>query len=408
MMKRLVLVAILVLGFALPAYCLDWQSALDLAKKNNPEIQSSIKQTEASQWSYYQTVTPFLPQFSASAALGQTVSSTNAATNSSSYGLSVSQTLFSGMENYYSYLSAKASYDYYQASQQKTESDVFNKTRQAFVDLAIAEENINIQKQILERRTQNADLITLRYDSGKEDKGAMMRSKADQADARFNLDSAQRGKLLARLKLSQLLSVEAESADGILAVKLAPLPVFDDLLTAAPSYKMAGKQLESADIAYKQTISGFLPSVSLSGSTKMSGGDWPPTSNSNTWSLSVSYPFLPGGSNITNRVQYAAQYDKAKQDFINTQNNLKYTIESAYRDFVDGAEAEKIAKIYVDASAERAEIARVKYLNGLIGYDEWDRIENDYISAQKTWIIRRKADLYAESAWYNSYGGYVK
>ncbi|MCX5750721.1 MAG: TolC family protein [Candidatus Saganbacteria bacterium] len=344
-------------------------------------------------------MTPYLPQLSASAALGQTTSGTLAATtNSSSYGLNVSQTLFSGMDNYYNYLSAKASYDYYQAAQQKTEADVFNKLRQTFVDLAIAEENITLQKQILERRTNNSDLITLRYDSGKEDKGAMMRTKADQADARFNLDSAQRGKVLAKLKLSQLLSAEVDGADGQLLFSLPALPVFDKLLSAAPAYQMAGKQLENADISYKQTISGFLPSVSLSGSTRMSGTNWPPTGSSNSWSLSVSYPFLPGGSNITSRVQYAAQYDKAKQDFINTQNNLKYAIESAYRDFLDAAEAEEIAKIYVDASAERAEIARVKYLNGLIWYDEWDRIENDYISAQKTWIARRKA----------AYGGYVQ
>ena len=94
--------------------------------------------------------------------------------------------------------------------------------------------------------------------------------------------------------------------------------------------------------------------------------------------------------------------------FLKAGYDLRYTLESAFKGLRDGVEAQKTAQLYVDASTLRAEIARTKYLNGLVSYDEWDRIENDYINYQKSLLARKKAALYAEAAWHNAYGGYLK
>jgi outer membrane protein len=404
------LVALTLAGaLVVPVMALDWSTALKLAQQNNPELRSASKQAEAAQWSLYRSYSSFLPQLSANASTGQSTSGTPAATaNSSSYGLSVSQNIFSGLSNYYSAQSARASYDYYQAALQKAEADVFYQLRQSFVDLALADENVTLYKQIFERRKNNSDLIELRYDSGREDKGALLRTQADQADAAASVTAAERAQALAGLKLSQLISAEAAKAEGDLTANRVAAPDYGKLLAAAPANTMNLKQLERSEIALRQTIGEFLPSVSLSGSYRKSGTDWPPTSASNSWSLSLSYSLFPGGANIADRVIYAAEYDKAKQDFQNASNELRYSLQSAYQTLLDALEAEKTAKLSLDAASLRAEIARTKYINGLVSYDEWDRIENDYISAQRNLLSRKKSALYAEAAWFNSYGGYVK
>lgn len=397
------------LYLAASASALTWPEALNLAQQNNPELKSARKQTEAAQWSLYRSYSSFLPQLSANASTGQSTSGTPATTaNSSSYGLSVSQTLFSGLDNYYSAQSARASYDYYQAALQKAAADVYYQLRQAFVDLALADENVTLYRQILERRKNNSDLIGLRYDSGREDKGALLRTQADQADAAAAVTAAERAQTLAGLKLSQLISAETAKADGELTANSVAAPDYGQLLTAAPANTMNLKQLARAEIALRQTIGEFLPNVSLSGAYRRSGTDWPPQSNSNSWSLNLSYSLIPGGANIADRVIYAAQYDQAKQDFQNASNDLRYGLQSAYQSLLDALETEKTAQLSLAAAALRAEIARTKYINGLVSYDEWDRIENDYISAQRNLLLRKKSALYAEAAWHNSYGGYVK
>jgi len=67
-----------------------------------------------------------------------------------------------------------------------------------------------------------------------------------------------------------------------------------------------------------------------------------------------------------------------------------------------------VRETYFEATEERAKIDRVKYLNGLITYDDWDRTESAYITAQKSLLTARKTTLLAEAGWYKSYGGYVK
>ncbi|MFH1386241.1 MAG: TolC family protein [bacterium] len=397
--KRSLFISLLVVGLGLPVLAQGWQATLKLAQQNNPDLISAAKQVESAKLSYYRSFSPFLPQVSANASSGK---------SSASYGLSVSQSLFSGFDDYFSSLSAKDDYDYYQASRQKAEADVYLQLRQSFVDLAVADEYITLYKQIFERRKNNTDLIKLRFESGREDQGALLRTEADQADAANNIKVAERSKSLARLKLSQLVSAEVDKAEGSLETTGASTPNYGQILIAVPSYIMYQKQLDKAELSYKKTISEFLPSVSLNGSYQKTGANWPPTTDSQNWSVSLSYSIFPGGANIADRLIYQAQLDKAKQDFQSGVNDLRYGLESAYNSYQDAVEAVKIAKLSLKAAAVRAEISRTKYLNGLLNYDNWDIIENDYITAQRNLLARKKAALYAEAAWHNAYGGYVK
>ncbi|MBU1027197.1 MAG: TolC family protein, partial [Candidatus Margulisbacteria bacterium] len=261
---------------------------------------------------------------------------------------------------------------------------------------------------ILKQRKDNTALIELRYDSGKEDKGNLMSTRADQAQAEYDLSSAERDLKLAKLKLSQLLGQDVADVEEEISLDSPSTADFEQLLKTTPSYIQAVKQIESAELAYKATISGFLPSVSLSGSYRKSGSDWPPDSTSKSWSLSLSYPLFPGGSNIADRAIYSAKLDQAKEDFSASKKDIRYGLEEAFENFNDSLEGLKVAEISLAASEERAKISRVKYLNGLTNYDEWDRIESSYIQQQKSLLNYKKSALLAEASWYKSYGGYVK
>ena len=71
-------------------------------------------------------------------------------------------------------------------------------------------------------------------------------------------------------------------------------------------------------------------------------------------------------------------------------------------------DALEVSKVSLAASAERAKITEAKYLNGLTTYDEWSRLNNSYILAQKGLLSAERSALVAEAAWHKSYGGWVK
>jgi outer membrane protein len=390
-MKKALIVVLAAVLLSPAASSLTWSEALSQAQQKSHELISAQKEVESSEWSYRKAISAFLPQLSASAGMTETLNSTNSADSKSySYGVNATQYLFKGTEGIYGIQSAYANVEYEKAGLQATKAAVLYEMRSAFLDLLYAQENVTLSEKILKQREQNSRLIQLRYESGKEDKGNLMTTQADEAQAKYDLSAAKRDLKLARLKLSQLLQSDVSR------------------VKAVPSYIMAGKQLEMAELSQKASISGFLPSLSLSGSYRNKGSEWPPDEESKSWSLNLSYSFFPGGSNIADRVIAGTNLDQAREEFDQSLKDLRYSLEDNFEGFQDALQALEISKISLAATEERAKITNAKYLNGLTGYDEWYRIENAYIQAQKQLLFSRKSALLAEAAWHKSYGGYVK
>ena len=360
-------------------------------------------------WNYHKAKTNFLPQLSASAGMTETLSATSAATSKSySYGLSASQSIFNGGSNIFNLQSSYADYRYNLASYKNSQADVLYTVREAFISLLITQEKIKVLEKILEQRKENSQLIELRYQSGAEDKGNLLTTQADEGKSAYNLRSAKRSLRTAELHLAQLLDIPVgEISEGVVLAEIIPGD-FDQLVKASPSFSMAKYRLESAEITNRSSITEFLPSVSLSGSYSKRDSSWPPDSESKSWGVNVSYPFFPGGRNIIEKAINTTNLARAEEDYAATYNSLRYDLEKAYLDHQDALDSLAVNEIYLEAHAERAKITRVKYLNGLVSYDEWDRYENSHFTAEKKQLDYKKTALLAEAKWFKLIGGYIK
>jgi len=387
---------------------LTWQEALKIAADKSNEIKSAKKQLDAYQWFYGKSFSAFLPQISANA--GQS-NSTNSIGNSTSYsyGISATQSLFKGFQNYFNVESAGINYDYYKANLTNAKANYYCLLRQAYVDLYLAQQNLIVRKRIKQSRENNARMMKLFYGRGKEDKGNYLRTEAQYLDADQGVSNAMRALELAKLKISQLLNTEVSTIEGELSVQVAPsLPDFDPLSKTTPVYLMAKDQLALAEINQQQTISEFLPSVSLSGSYQKSDSVWPPNSSSKSLSLSASLPIFPGGSNFADRAAYGLLLEKAKEDFQKNQKDNFFAIKQAYENLKDAIEVYGVQKLYVESSSQRARISQAKYLNGLTAFNDWDIIQTSYVNDQISLLNSNRNALLAEANWYKSYGGWVK
>jgi hypothetical protein len=63
------------------------------------------------------------------------------------------------------------------------------------------------------------------------------------------------------------------------------------------------------------------------------------------------------------------------------------------------AEKLEVDALFVEAGTSRARIAKEKYNNGLLTFDEWDIIENDLITRQKTLVQTERDRVIAEALW---------
>lgn len=389
-------------------HAMTWSEVVAQASSHSNDIKSAEKQLDSTRWSYYKSFGNFLPQVSANASIGQTINSSGTQ-NSDAYGINISQSLFKGLDNYYNLRSAGINYDLYQADLTNAKADYFNQVRLAFINLYIARQNVDVQKKILKKRDDNVRMIKLLYERGTSDKGSFLRTQAQYESANYNLSSGLRQLELARLKLSQLIENDIATAEGVLAVgDVLTFPDINGLAQKSPSHIMAKARLDLADIQAKSTISGFLPSVSLNASYQKSGSEWPPASTSKSISLNVSLPIFPGGENIADKVINDHLLDKAREEFKKSEKDIAYGVREAYENLKIAIGAYKVQKIALDASAERAKISQASYLNGLTSYNDWDLIQNDYISNQINLLNFEKNALNAEANWYKSYGGYVK
>ncbi len=408
-MRRISLFILLTALFCSAAHSITWKEVAELGEKNSHDLIAAQKQLESTEWSYRRSYSTFLPQLSASAGYGESEIVEDAdITKSYSTGLSASQSIFQGMEGYYGVQSAYANLEYQRADLKATRASVLYDVRAAFIELVNAQENVKLLQKILSQRRQNTNLIQLRYDSGREDRGNLMSTKADEASAAYDLASAKRALELSWLRLSQLLGQDVSGDVEAVDPGKAGKADIHGLLKESPDYVKADKTLEIAQISQKTTISGFLPSLSLRAGYSNSGDEWPPGSANRSWSLNLSYSFFPGGSNFADWAIGAADLDKAKEDHARALNDLLYSLKQSYQSYLDAMDALDVSRVSLAASSERAKITEAKYLNGLTTYDEWSRLSNAYIQAQKSLLSAKRSALLAEAAWHKSYGGWIK
>ena len=303
---------------------------------------------------------------------------------------------------------AYADLEYQKASFRAEKAAVLYDVRKAFVGLLIAQENFKLLEEILDQRKDNSRMMQLRYESGREDKGNLLTTKAEQTKAEFDLEAAKRELALERLNLSQLLDQDVDKIEFKESVTVQKIDNMDSIISSTPLHVMYSKQLESAELSRIKSFSVVLPTISLSGSRRLTGDEWMPDSENSSWSWNISYPLFPGGSNIADLAISGAEIDKAKEENRSLMKGLRYDVEKTYYDLKNAVENFEYSKIALDASSEREKITQVKYLNGLADYDEWYRIENTFIQARKSLLNSKKDMLLAEAGWYKILGRRLK
>jgi len=393
---------------------LGGEACLAEARRANPALREAELSLAAARLRRNGSWSDFLPRLNASLSTGDGDTDNrlwfrDMHGGSWSAGVSASQSLFAGFSSVADLLRSYASVRREEASLAQTAADLRARLRRAFVDVQYGQENVRVQEGIAQRRRSNADLVRLKYEAGREDKGSAMRAEADAKETAFEAARSRRALVLARQVLARELGRDEFSPFRVETDwGFAPPPADPDVAALAERTPGVASAAASADAAHASVMSArspFYPSVGVDASIGRSGPDFFPREDK-SWSVgaSVSYNLFSGGRDWF--AWRAARHDSEEADIqlASARRNARVSVQDAYFSYVDAHEGLAVSLQFLEAARTRAEIGRAQYANGLLGFVEWDLIEGELVSAERNEVAARRDGLNAEAEWRRALG----
>ena len=409
------------------AVTLSWEDVVRYTQNSNPSLDASKKDWLATRTNEQVALAGFLPTLNASTSMtrigsrsanggvvsnGVVLGTTGSQVSTNYLGaLNANLNLFNGFEDKSRYDQAhwRSQNSYW--SYVSTRSTISYTLKEAFSNLILAQESLELSRSIEDRRESNHKLVSVRYDNGRENKGSVLLAEAYLKQAKLDVIKAQDSLNVAQVKLKTLMN--QDQFDNIQVTGSVPLEKLEfenkgiqELALETPVYQ----QQNALQMVAKEEItiaeSNFYPTLNLSGNLTRQDETFFPDRERERWSLALTLtiPIFDGMKDYSTRkgaviTQYAAEGRK-KNALLEMIPKLKDAQNQARQSDIKYSVDEKFQK----AATSRAEIARAKYNNGLITFEDWDIIESDLIQRQTTFLQSKRDRTLKYASWENLLG----
>jgi outer membrane protein TolC len=290
-----------------------------------------------------------------------------------------------------------------------TSSEVRLRLRIAFINLLKAQESITITEEIRKIRRDNLELITLRYESGIEHKGALLTAEANLARAEFEINRNKRALESAQRQLIKEMGrfvFSSFGVEGAFKVSGAALekPDFEVLAARNPSLGKLISQKNSAFFGIKAAEANFFPQLQAQAGAGKSSSRFPPENSSWNAGLSLSFPLFEGGLRQAEAAAAKSIFNQAVANERSIKDSVVLALQENWAAFYDAVETVEVQKKFLDAAVERAKISEAQYSLGLVQFDNWTIIEDDLVRAKKAFLDAQANAMFAEANWVQAKG----
>lgn len=389
---------------------LDWEQCLSQTKTFSPDLVSARAAVRELEYGVASASAGFLPQISASAGAGYNENEVDDAWidgKSANGQLSLSQDLFSGGGTAAQRRQALARLEIGREQYRRILSDVELRTRLAYIEAIYAQELVALAKKIEERREGNVRLIQLRFDGGRENAGSLARSKAQLAQAEFEVREADRALTYALRNLAAAMG-QRKTVSGVLGTLHASWPSglkdLNGLMQQTPDYHIAAIQVEASKQGMIITRSARFPSVTFNALAGMRSSNFDEYNGLWSIGLNASVPLFTGNRLRSDTAAAKERVIQSEMDLMDTGNALMASLQQRWNAYADAVEREDAQKLLLDAEMLRAEISTAKYKQGLLSYEDWDLIESNLISQNKAHLSQRRFSEIERARWKNALG----
>jgi outer membrane protein len=400
-------------GWTAADQVLTWEDCIRQAAQNNPDLLSALQAMESSRASYKGSFNGILPHLSVSNSYSD--SSFTSANTANITGTSESKVWTAegtasldliDFGQWASIQSASAFLHQSQANVYVAATNVLLALYKSFANVLFAQEEIQVNTAIRDTWKVNAQMINLRYESGSESKGNNMNTEAQYLQAEINLDQASRDLHVAQQQLNQSIGVDHFTAWVVTGTWSAPpvpmpRPDFNALLDKHPQILAQQAVVEQARAGINLAHSTLWPTLSLSYNKGTQGGSELPTNPFWTFTGVLNYPLFGSGLTSTYYASAAAQrtYDKSRQDLRSLRNQLSSNLESSWSAYALAQDEVRVQHAFLDAAKQRKDESDVRYQSGLMTFEEWILVVQDYVNFQTSFLRAEQNLILTEAQW---------
>jgi len=394
---------------------MTWNDCVLLAREGNAGLKSAREKMSAAIDGKWGAWSGFLPQISAGVGYSYDKYDTTPAgaknsdaTKNYTASVTASQNLFAGMADWAKVLEKRAEHEKAVAAFDAAKAKASYVLKAVFEGARYSQQLESLADTIVQRRESNLALVELRFESGRENKGALLLSKAYLGQARLEKLQARNA---ARIAKGQLAAAVGEGADEIEAVGRVPVieprtedPDFAALAPLTPDHREAAAAEDAASALVSSARSGFLPVLGATAQKSRTGEDFFPQNGKWSAAVSLTFPLFGGGRDFFATRAAASTARSAAYLRADTDAELVPKLRQAWATYVEAVTRLEVDEKFLEAARTRAEIARQKYDNGLLSFEEWDRIESDLIRYEKNRLQSSRERVLAEAAWEQAQG----
>lgn len=383
---------------------LSWVDCVRESAKNHPDLISAQEVVKQSQAGKKITASTLFPQVDSSVDVSTAKTSGAAKRDTYSYGVSGSQLLFDGNKTINNIKAAAENIKVAQYNYKFTSAEVRFRLRSAFISLLKVQEELNITQQIYDIRRSNLELITLRYQSGMEHKGALLLAQANLDEASFGITQAKRNVEVAQRSLIKEMgrnqfSPVTVKGDFVVKNPEKEKPDFDSIVKTNPSLQSLITKINQFNFNLRAAYDNFFPQLSAQAGAGRTDNRWPPQTNEWNAGLALTFPIFEGGLRLAQVSQAQSILNQAKSDERSGRDALVLTLEETWATLQDSIDNVFVQKKFLEAAEERAKIAEAQYSTGFIAYDNWIIIEDSLVNTKKSFLDAEANALAAKANW---------
>jgi len=392
---------------------LSWQDCVREAAKNHPDLIAAVQEVKQSEADKKITASTLYPQVNANlnASTARTASdgAPGITADSYSYGVTGTQLIFDGTKTLQDVRAASESIKAFQENYKYTSTQVRLNLRTAFINLLKAQELIKVAEDIVAIRKENYELITLRYESGLEHKGALLNAEANLAAAYLELSQAKRDIALGQRQLTKEMGRKdfipmGVQSDFTVMDSAKEKPDFDSLVKNNPYLQQLISQKNAAEFNLKSAYAEFSPTLSGSAGASKAGTHWTPRGDNWNLGLILSVPIFEGGLKVAQVSKAEAYLNQLKENTRSAKDSLVVALEQTWALLQDALETVGVKYKMLVATEERSKISEAEYATGFTTYDNWTIIEDNLVSAKTDYLNSQANALLAEANWIQAKG----
>lgn len=397
---------------------ISWTESVQRTSVSNPDLESAQSTLRAQQVAEKAAASGYFPTLSASVNYNYGNTSTTTivagstgfdATNTTGPGstyttnLTATQNLFEGFQDQAKVNQAKGNRQVAEAALTGTKAQVSYNLKNAFAGLVYTQNLVSLTEDIIKRREANLKLVQLSFEGGSENRGSVLLSKANLEQSRLEHLQAVNALSTARTTFARILGMEDRDdveVQGMVPIAEPPSQVnFNELAAENPDYLQAAAREKVAQAGLTLAQAGFYPSLNLTGSSTDSGTSWYPDRNRWYIGASLSFPLFNGGRDYYGSEGAKQSLRAASYTRVSDRDQALIKLKTNYATYVESAQKVIVDQSFVEAAVVREKVSRQKYNNGLQTFDDWDLIENDLITRQKSLLATQRDRTTAEAAW---------